>query len=89
MLTLNDLSSYPPAVLRAALEESEKRIQPEKDKLEKEIRQRKKRLDELEKGVVAREQEPERSTASGPSKARGLGKRKRVVSDSSDDESRR
>lgn len=83
MSTRNDLSSLPPAVLRAALEASEKRIQREREKIKKEMHQLQKRLDELDQGTDAPEQGPEKPVAGG-SKGK---KRQRADSDSSDDES--
>lgn len=55
--TLN-LSSLPPATLRAALEASENRVRREKEKIEGEIRRLKKRLDELDRGGFPAAPEP-------------------------------
>ena len=50
MSTPGDLSSLPPATLRAALDASENRVTREKEKIQGEIRKLQKRLKELEKG---------------------------------------
>jgi hypothetical protein len=77
MSTRNDLSSLPPAVLRAALEASEKRIQRERDKIKKEIRQLQKRLDKLDQGADTPEQEkPEKPIASG---SKGKKRRRKLI----------
>ena len=66
MSSHRDLSSLPPAVLRAALEASEKRVQRERDKIKKEMCQLQKRLDKLEKKPDPPKQEkPEKPVASG------------------------
>ena len=75
----NDISSLPPATLRAALVASEKR--EEKEKLRREIRKLQKRLDELEEPGDTSEVELVRNVASG---SRHKVKRLRV--DSSSDE---
>ena len=69
----------PPAVLRAALEASEKRVERERDKITKEMCQLQKRLDELEKGPdIPKREEPEKPAAS---ESKGV-KRRRVGSSS-------
>ena len=74
-----DLSSLPPATLRAALGASEKRVRREKEQIQKEIRKLQKRLRELDEGEGA--PEPEKNVASG-----SLRKAKRQRVDSSSDE---
>ena len=79
MSTHKDLSSLPPAVLRAALEASEKRVERERDNITKEMCQLQKRLDELEKGPdIPKREEPEKPAAS---ESKGV-KRRRVGSSS-------
>jgi len=63
MPTNSDLSSLPPATLRAALVASEKR--EEKEKLRWAIGELQKRLDELEEARDVSEVEPVRNVASG------------------------
>lgn len=85
MTNHKNLSSLPPATLRAALEESEERVRREKEKVQKKIRRLQNRLDKLEQGEYASEQEvePERKIASGSQRRE---KRPRVVDSSSDEE---
>ena len=70
MPTNKDLSSLPPATLRAALVASEKR--EEKEKLRREIRKLQKRLDELEEAGETSEVELVRNEASGDRKSTRL-----------------
>ena len=81
MPTHDDLSSLPPAVLRAALVASEKREEKEneKEKLRREIRKLQKQLDELEEGGGGSEVE---LVASG---SRHKAKRPRVDSPSDEE----
>lgn len=66
MSSHRDLSSLPPAVLRAALDASEKRVQRERDKIKKEMSQLQKRLDKLEKKPdTPKQDKPEKPVASG------------------------
>jgi len=76
-----DLSSLPPATLRAALDASEKRVRREKEQIQREIRKLQKRLDELEEGEGA--PEPEKNVA-GRSRRKAT-KRPRVDSSSEDE----
>jgi len=77
----SDLSSLPPATLRAALDASEKRVRREKDKIQRDIRKLQKRFDELEEGEAEVALEPKNVAGGSQRKA----KRPRVDS-SSDDE---
>jgi chromosome segregation ATPase len=90
MSTQGDLSSLPPATLRAALDAAEERVRREKEKIRREIRKLQKRLDELEEREDTPEMlpkmepkmEPKRDVVGGSQR-----KPKRVRSDSpSDDE---
>lgn len=63
MPTQDDLSSLPPATLRAALDASEKRVNWEKEKIKKEIQRLQKRLEELEEGADGQEVEPKMNVA--------------------------
>jgi len=83
MPTQDNLSSLPPATLRAALDASEKRIRREKEKIKKEIRQLQKRLEELEEGADGQEVEFEMNVAGGSQRK---AKRPRADSPSDDDE---
>ena len=75
-----DLSTLPPATLRAALDASEKRVRREKEQIQKEIRKLQKRLNELEEGEGA--PEPEKNVANG---SRRKAKRPREDSSSEDE----
>ena len=85
MSTQDNLSSLPPATLRAALEASEKRIrrQEEREKIEREIRKLQERLGELDEGEDAVEIEPEKKAIAGGSQRKA--KRPRVDSPSDDE----
>ena len=80
MPTNKDLSSLPPATLRAALVASEKR--EEKEKLRREIRKLQRRLDEQEEAGETSEMELVRNEASGSQRG---AKRLRVDSPSDDE----
>ena len=82
----DDLSTLPPATLRAALEASVKRVEGKKEETKKEIRRLQNRLKKLERGEDASESEhevePDRNVASG---SRREEKRPMVVDSSSDE----
>ena len=69
MSNQSSLSALPPATLRAALKASKERVKLEKEKLQRDMRDIQKRLDELkdEEDVPASEKEPEEVIA-GPSR---------------------
>jgi hypothetical protein len=77
-----DLSSLPPATLRAALEASEDRTKREKKKIQREIRKLQKQLGELEQGADASEPEVEPDTPVVSSGSRRPVKRLRADSPS-------
>ena len=81
MSSHDDLSSLPPATLRAALDASEKRIKKEKQQIHREIRRLQRRLEQLEEGEDVPEMELEKNIAGG---SRRKGKRPRVDSSSDD-----
>jgi len=83
MPTEDDLSSLPPATLRAALDASEKRIRREKEQIQREIRRLQKRLEELDEGADAQEVGLEINAAGGSQRKV---KRIRIDSPSDDDE---
>lgn len=84
MSTHDDLSSLPPATLRAALNASEKRIQWEKEKIQREIRKLQKKLEELDEGPDSTPDiDLERNLGGGSERK---AKRSRIDSPSDDDE---